>query len=300
MGTFSVDVILRTHNRAALLGDAIASFFAADHSGIAARLLVVDNRSSDGTPALLAELAARHRPALVPIREDTPGGQHALNAGLARAEAPVVAFFDDDERVASDWLQVIAREMADRATDYIAGPALPLWDEPAPDWLPDGFGGVLGIIDSGPERRAFGPDFAGMLTQGNCALRRSIFAETGPYPANLPTGEDRWLYEWLQAHGKRGFYCPDLRIHHVMQRERLSQAYFRQWAAREGRDRAVCDRLAGAPNVFVQKWFWRYLGGAARTLLSGSGSKAERFKAELELRQARARFAETLFRRGRG
>jgi glycosyltransferase involved in cell wall biosynthesis len=298
MGTFAVDVILRTHNRAALLGGAVESLVAADRTGISVRLLVVDNCSSDGTPELLAALAQRHPDLVVPIREDRPGGQHALNAGLARAEAPVVAFFDDDERVAPDWLQVIAREMVDPATDYIAGPALPLWDEPAPEWLPDGFGGVLGIIDSGPERRAFGPDFAGMLTQGNCALRRSIFDETGPYPANLPTGEDRWLFEWLQARGKRGFYCPDLRIHHLMQRERLSQAYFRQWAAREGRDRATCDRLAGAPSVFGQKWYWRYVGAAAATLFSRRASTAERFKAELELRQARARLATTLFRRG--
>jgi glycosyltransferase involved in cell wall biosynthesis len=298
MGTFAVDVILRTHNRAALLEDAVESLVAADSTGLSVRLLVVDNRSTDRTPELLAALAQRHPGLVVPIREDRPGGQHALNAGLARAEAPVVAFFDDDERVAPDWLQVIAREMANPATDYIAGPALPLWDEPAPEWLPDGFGGVLGIIDSGPERRAFGPAFAGMLTQGNCALRRSLFDETGPYPANLSTGEDRWLFEWLQARGKRGFYCPDLRIHHLMQRERLSQAYFRQWAAREGRDRATCDRLAGAPSVFGQKWYWRYVAAAAATLFSRRAGKAERFKAELELRQARARLATTLFRRG--
>lgn len=295
--TFAVDVILRTYNRAALLRGAVESFIAADRSGIEARLLVVDNCSSDGTPALLAELAAMH-PSLLPLREEKPGGQHALNAGLAKAAAPVVAFFDDDERVAPDWLQVIAREMSDPATDYIAGPALPLWDEPPPEWLPEGFGGVLGIIDSGPVRAAYGPGFEGMLTQGNCALRRSIFAETGPYPADLATGEDRWLYEWLQAHGKHGFYCPDLRIHHVMQRERLDQGYFRKWAAREGHDRAICDRLAGAPNVFLQKWYWRYVGGAALTWASGRGTRAERFKAELELRQAAARLRENLFRRG--
>lgn len=295
--TCSIDVILRTHNRADMLEAAVDSFVAADRTGIVARLLVVDNRSSDGTPALLATLAQKHAGLVVAVREERPGGQHALNAGLARAQAPVVAFFDDDERVAPDWLQVIAREMADPATDYIAGPALPLWDEPPPEWLPEGFGGVLGIIDSGQRRAAFGPGFAGMLTQGNCALRRAIFAETGPYPAALATGEDRWLYEWLAGHGKRGFYCPDLRIYHVMQRERLSQDYFRKWAAREGRDRATCDRLSGAPNVLGQKWYWRQVVTALGNWLARRGSRADRFRAELELRQARARLAATLFRR---
>jgi len=297
--TFALDVILRTHNRAALLGPAVESFLSADRAGIAVRLLVVDNRSSDETPALLARLAAANPGLVVALREEQPGGQHALNCGLAAATAPVVAFFDDDERVAPDWLRVIAREMADPATDYIAGPALPLWDGPPPEWLPDGYGGVLGIIDSGPVRTQFSPSFAGMLTQGNCALRRSIFAESGPYPASVPTGEDRWLYEWLTAHGKRGYYCPDLRIHHVMQPERLSQDYFRKWAAREGRDRIVCDRLAGAPSVMGQKWYWRQVLGALGRWITRWGNRSERFRSELELRQARAAISETLFRRGR-
>jgi glycosyltransferase involved in cell wall biosynthesis len=283
-----IDVILRTHNRAAMLGDAVASFFAADHGGVAARLLVVDNASSDGTAQLLAQLTSEHGARLVALHEPRPGGQHALNCGLARADAPLVAFFDDDERIVPGWLQAIIREFADPATDYMAGPVLPLTDSALPDWLPSGFGGVLGIIDNGAERQRYAPGFGGMLTQGNCALRRSVFAAIGAYPAELATSEDRWLNQWLTGQGKQGFYCPDFAVHHVMQPERITRSYFRSWAAREGRDRAVCDRLATARALITQPWYWKEIAGCAARWILQRGTAADRFHDELMLRIAAA------------
>jgi glycosyltransferase involved in cell wall biosynthesis len=283
-----VDVVLRTHNRQDLLPEAVASFFAADRSGMAARLLVVDNASSDGTARLIANLADRHGPDLVALYEPRPGGQHALNRAIASSAAEVVAFFDDDERIAAGWLQTIRREFADPATDYIAGPVKPLTAEAFPPWLPAGFGGVLGIIDSGDQRRRFGDGFAGMLTQGNCAVRRAIFALVGPYPDELPTAEDRWLYQWLEGNGRQGFYCPDMVVGHIMQPERMSRDYFRRWAAREGRDLAVCDRLAGRPSLYAQRWYWRSIAQSLLGLASPLRTPAERFKDELTLRVALA------------
>lgn len=284
----AIDVVLRTHNRADLLGAAVDSLLAADRTGIALRLIIVDNASSDTTPQLLADLAAAHSGLIVPVREDRPGGQHALNAGIAAARAPIIAFFDDDERVSPQWLQVIAREFDDPATDFIGGPCLPAWDAPPPDWLPTGFGGVLGIIDNGPVRGRFGPGFVGMMTQGNCALRAGIFAACGPYPADLATAEDRWLWGWLMANGKTGYYCPDLEIRHVMQTARLSPDYFRRWARREGRDLAICDRLAGVRAPIGRPWFWRMIGNglwaAARGRIMGQRDSSPALTGELTAR----------------
>ena len=293
-----IDAVLRTYNRRDLLPGAVASFFAADQAGVEARLLVIDNNSSDGTGELLQALVAEHGPRLVPLHEPTPGGQHALNCGIAAATAPVIGFFDDDERIDANWLQAIRREFADPLTDYIAGPMRPAGGLTLPDWLPAGFGGVLGIIDSSPVRRAFGPGFAAMLIQGNCAVRRSIFAEVGPFPAELPTAEDRWLDQWLVAHGKRGFYCPDFAIDHMMQPERITPAYFRRWAHREGRDLWVCDRIAGRPAPFSHRWYWRHLAESARDWLLPGGAPARRLRGELSLRVAWAYVAAAW--RGRG
>lgn len=292
MKDFALDVVLRTYNRADLIEGAVESVLEAKADGVALRVLVVDNNSTDATPLVLRRLVEAGGGRVVALHEARPGGQHALNAGIARSTAPIIAFFDDDERVDADWLQVVRREFADPAIDFIAGPYVPLWTEPRPDWLPDGYGGVLGIIDNGPDRVRYTAGSGGMLTQGNCAVRRSIFGEAGPYPPELTTAEDRWLYEWLLRHGKTGYYCPALIVSHIMQPDRLSRRYFREWAAREGRDRAVCDRIAGTRSVLRQRWYWGQLAGSARTLLTagvtGKLSGAKAFAAELDLRQALA------------
>jgi glycosyltransferase involved in cell wall biosynthesis len=285
-----IDVVLRTYNRAHLIEDALASILQADRSGIMLRVLIVDNGSTDGTPGMLKNLLSQHKDILTILHEPKPGGQNALNTAIARCTAPVIAFFDDDERVAENWLQVIAGEFADPATQFIAGPCLPLWHGTEPDWLPAGFGGVLGIIDNGPNRRAYGPGFGGMLTQGNCAVRAGIFGEIGPYPDALKTAEDRWLHEWLRANNRTGYYCPDMVIHHIMQESRINRAYFRDWAVREGRDRAACDRLAGVQSSARQPWYWRQVLGDAWTFgksaLTGKRKSSTAFAAELGLRQA--------------
>jgi glycosyltransferase involved in cell wall biosynthesis len=257
MALFPVDVIVRTYNRSCMIEDAIASVMAADRTGIELKVLIVDNNSTDDTPAVLAQIAQHYGEHIQLLVEPRPGGQMALNAGIAATTAPVIAFFDDDERVSSQWLQIIAREFSDQHTDFIAGPYVPVWKTAQPDWIPPGFSGALGIIDSGPIRRKFTLDFNAMLTQGNCAVRREIFDQAGPYPPELKTAEDRWLFAWLMAHDKTGYYCPEFSISHMMQESRLSREYFRKWAKREGRDVAVCQQLAGEPSFLLKGWYWR-------------------------------------------
>ncbi len=296
MDLFQIDVILRTYNRSDLLEDAVASVMTADRAGVDMRLLIVDNNSSDDTPAVLSQIAKQYEGCIELLCEKQPGGQMALNAAIAAARAPVLAFFDDDERVRADWLQTIRREMADPATDFIAGPCKPIWNGPEPEWLPSGFGGVIGIINSGPVRRKFGEGFGGMLTQGNCAIRREIYAETGPYPDELKTAEDRWLFDWLMANGKTGYYCPDLEIGHLMQESRLTRDYFRQWAKREGRDTAICDRLANRPFTFSSAWYWRQRFGDLAALIRSPANTPSAFAAELRLRQMKSYLAQAIFK----
>ncbi len=290
MTEFSVDVVLRTYNRGWLIEGAIDSILAADRSGIALHVYVIDNASTDNTPQIVAGFAAQHPGLIIPLHESKPGGQIALNTAIAACNSPVIAFFDDDERVDPNWLQVIKREFSDPAIDFIAGLSRPILDGPLPDWLPTDYGGVLGIIDNGPVRARFDRQFRGMLTQGNCAVRRPLFAEAGPYPIQLKTAEDRWFYTWLIANGKNGYYCPDLIINHTMQQDRLTKAYFRKWAVREGRDRAQCDQLAGTPSVLRTGWFWRARAADAAQLagafVTGTPGSSKGFTAELNLRQA--------------
>lgn len=87
-----------TRNQAAYLQSAVQSVFAQGLPGL--RLFVQDGASTDATPALLAELAARH-PGLHWVSEPDAGPADALNRAFARAlaqtDAPVLGWLNSDD-----------------------------------------------------------------------------------------------------------------------------------------------------------------------------------------------------------
>lgn len=293
-----IDVVLATYNRAWLLGPAIESF-AAGASACPARLLVVDNNSSDDTRATVdAARAAYPGAAIEYLFEPKQGKAHALNLGIAHADADVVAFFDDDERLAPDWLAILARAFADPGLEFAGGPVLPDWSAPAPGWLPlDGYNGVLSLVDHGAERRWYGePGFKAMLIGANAAIRRDTLRRIGPYTTRFKWAEDREMYVRLLAAGAKGAYLPDLVVHHHIPTKRLTKRYYRQWAYSEGRTNGstlrameVRDEPPTRSALGAPLWMWRRtlqaLGFAALGYVLGRANDAETFAAELDLRK---------------
>jgi hypothetical protein len=99
-----VSVIVPTHNRASLLGRAIASVQAQcyDHW----QLLVVDDGSTDTTAEVLeAQADTEHR--LYALRTDGVGAAAARNAGLDAAVGDVVVYLDDDNMLDPLWLKAV-------------------------------------------------------------------------------------------------------------------------------------------------------------------------------------------------
>lgn len=102
MITPEVTAVVPTHNRRALLAETVASILG--QRDVDVRLVVVDEASSDDTPAWLAAVAARD-PRVTTVRNDEPQGVGpARNAGLSLVATPWVAFCDDDDLWAPDKL----------------------------------------------------------------------------------------------------------------------------------------------------------------------------------------------------
>src|SRR6185369_1855724 len=97
----AISIILPTHNRAGLLPRALESVLAqaCDEDF---EVIVVDDGSSDGTPAYLAAIAD---PRLKLLRNESAlGAAAARNRGLAAVRAPVTAFLDDDDELLPGFL----------------------------------------------------------------------------------------------------------------------------------------------------------------------------------------------------
>lgn len=97
-----VSVVIATRNRRALLAEAIDSV--RRQQGPTWELIVVDDGSTDDTPAFLAAQAS-----LTAIRQDISTERSmARNRGLAAASGRYVMFLDDDDLLHDDALRVLA------------------------------------------------------------------------------------------------------------------------------------------------------------------------------------------------
>ncbi len=84
-------VIIPAYNRAALLRACLESVFRQSHKDF--DVIVVDDGSTDETPAVLAEYADRVRA----IRQENQGQATARNIGIAAARGQYLAFMDCDD-----------------------------------------------------------------------------------------------------------------------------------------------------------------------------------------------------------
>jgi glycosyltransferase involved in cell wall biosynthesis len=292
-----LDVIIPTHNRAALLGRALQSLLAAEPpDGLDVDITVVDNRSTDDTPALVESFVARFAGRLHYLYESKPGRSHALNAGIAATHGDLVGMIDDDEEVDRGWLRAIAAAFEDPGTQFIGGPYLPRWGAARPAWVGRAYGAAIGWAESGDTILRYGsPECNAMVMGGNAVLRRSVLERVGPYSVDLgrtPGGrllscEDDDMFARLLLSGARGFYRPDLIIHHYVPAERLTKRYYRRWCFWRGVSLGLLDRKRPAPVRYLLGVPRFIVGvavrGAIETLrgLFGPHDPARTFKNEL-------------------
>jgi len=101
-GPPEISVVLATYNRRHSLPRAIASVQAQD--GVRFELIIVDDASSDDTPAYLATLPDPRIRVITCDRNRGPSA--ARNSGLAAASADIVAFLDSDDTYRSGRLAI--------------------------------------------------------------------------------------------------------------------------------------------------------------------------------------------------
>jgi GT2 family glycosyltransferase/glycosyltransferase involved in cell wall biosynthesis len=140
----SISLIIPNYNGRAVLPDCLTSVAALDWPRAALEVILVDNASTDGSPAE----AARQLPGLrVLAQPRNLGFAPACNQGARAASGEFIAFLNNDARVPPHWLRALAAAF-DGAQAGLACAAAPLvsWDGARVDFV----GGALT-----PHGRAF-------------------------------------------------------------------------------------------------------------------------------------------------
>src|SRR4051812_14826404 len=118
-------------------------------------VLIVDNNSTDNTPAMVAGMTTSFPVPLRYLHEPRQGKSHALNTGIAAADADIVAFTDDDVVVGRHWLTSATGPLLSRSdVDYTGGPVRAIWGATPPVWLPrknSNLWGTIAVSDYGNE-----------------------------------------------------------------------------------------------------------------------------------------------------
>ncbi|MDR3416873.1 MAG: glycosyltransferase [Nevskia sp.] len=109
MSAPSVSIVLPTHNRAGLLPRAVRSVLAQTDADF--ELVIIDDGSTDATPAVLAGFAADRR--IHRLRNDSAAGAAgARNRAVREASGDWVAFLDDDDELLPGYLAGLRRRIA--------------------------------------------------------------------------------------------------------------------------------------------------------------------------------------------
>lgn len=239
---YDISVVLSTYNRSAMLAGALESVLGQERPCARFEVIVADNNSTDATREVVESHIARGHTNLRYVFEPRQGVSFARNAGIANARGPVIAFADDDVRVAKDWIARIKQNFDDhKAVDCIGGKVLAQWDKRPPSWLTCDHWAPLALQDYGDEPVSINADNPLCLVSANLAFRRAVFREIGLFEPELQrvkngigSMEDAELLERFWRTGRQCLYVPDLIVTTDVPVERMTKDYHRKWHTGHG------------------------------------------------------------------
>jgi GT2 family glycosyltransferase len=218
-----ITVAICTRNRAIQLRQAVESVLTQWHEE--SELLVIDNASTDETPAM-ARAAAQSFPQVRILREAELGLSAARNTALREARGQYVIFLDDDAIAEPGWLAAYREVVLHPPTPDLAGmggTVFPRYDVPTPWWL-DPLANTLNWSEQPQEFRGRGHAWG-----CNFAVRRQLALKVGGFNPLLGrkggamgAHEESELLERIQQAGGRLWWVPQARIRHHVASHRLT------------------------------------------------------------------------------
>jgi glycosyltransferase involved in cell wall biosynthesis len=230
MNTIEISVVVCTHNRAACLPACLDSLLRQTLPRNRYEILVVDNASTDDTPAV----CRRYEPRGVRrIPEPVAGLSRARNTGWRNAEGALVAYLDDDAVADPQWLETALAAFQSRhpRPDGLGGPVRLIWESPAPAWMNPALQIPLGAVDWGATPRRLAPDE--WVIGANCFFAKECLARLGGFDEHLGrkgscllSGEEALLQKQIEAGGGFLFYVPGASVGHQVTPERTRPDWF--------------------------------------------------------------------------
>ncbi|MDA9981322.1 glycosyltransferase family 2 protein [Gammaproteobacteria bacterium] len=226
-------IAICSYNAAHLLPGLVGAF-RRQRCPLDAEILVVDNNSTDGTRAVVAELAGDSATPIRYVQESAQGISFARNRAIQETlSSNYLVFIDTDELPAPGWLETAADALGREGADCVGGAIrvrLPTGNRP--QWLIDELLGFLGEVDYGVEPFWIS-DRSTPVWSGNVAYNTNVFASGLRFDdrynrrgEGVGGGEDAIMFRALLSREARIRYRPEMHIDHIIGPKKLRRRYF--------------------------------------------------------------------------
>ena len=226
----ALSIVVCTHNHADSLAAVLRALAAQDADPAAFEILVVNNRCTDHTPAVVAAAGVRE------VVEPNPGQVHARVRGVRESAGEWIAFVDDDNLLAPAWVSEALRFIGVHPGCGAFGGTVELEYEtpPPPAVVRRAYAYAATDLPGGTQRLA-GHDRWKLRGAGLVCRRQALQdagwldwqANVGRAGAGTMSGDDTEIVMRIARAGWELWYEPACRLRHVIGRERLTVAHLR-------------------------------------------------------------------------
>jgi mycofactocin system glycosyltransferase len=204
----TVSVVIPVKDRADELRACLTSLQQLDYPRQQLEIVVVDDGSSDHTPAVARELGA----VLVASGAVAGGPALARNRGAQVASGEILAFIDSDCIASLQWLMELLPVFAEGKVAAVGGLVDGMYDETALDR----YEAVMSSLNlGGREMSGSSGDDTFYLPSCNLLVRKAAFMAAGGFRVALQVGEDVDLTWRLRDAGWKIVYLPEGRVMHA-------------------------------------------------------------------------------------
>ncbi len=210
-------------------------------------IIFIDNNSKDNTKEVV--MSFQNTLALKYFMEARQGIGFARNRAEQEASGKLLAYLDDDIRLANDWLEqtyAIAKTITDSQVICYGARVISQWDLPIPSWVK--LEGAFAISQSvfpghdyGKQQQTYPFTYKGIKVHnplGACMLfTKNIFNQYAGFREDLGVGtadgsylhEDTEFFRYLINNHVSMLYAPQVQVFHPVPEARMTQEYALSW-----------------------------------------------------------------------
>jgi GT2 family glycosyltransferase len=249
-----ITVVIPTRNRCEALSDLLNSVEKLNGlARIQPKIVIGDNASTDSTWKMLETQKGSFPTELMPLLVTSPGKSAVLNEAIRGSRGDVIAFLDDDVTVDGAWLEELEAFFQENPNICVAQGSIRTGLAKSPDpeirrllqryrTIPQvEYSSNVGDLHS--------------LNGANIAIRRTVFDRVGYFderlgPGASGTSEDVELAQRILKAGIKIAYMPRAIVYHRIDRERLTEEYFKQSHRRQGASRFQMKKRSSAEIIW--------------------------------------------------